>query len=34
MGIYFLDEWNDFCKAIEELPYAKKLICLEDNNEI
>lgn len=35
-NIYFarrnhkLDEWNDFCHMIEELPYAKKLICLED----
>ena len=22
-----LDEWRDFCKRIEELPYAKELIC-------
>lgn len=25
-----LNEWHDFCHMIEELPYAKKLICLED----
>lgn len=30
MGIYFLDEWHDFCSIIEELPYGKELICLED----
>ena len=24
-----LDEWRDFCKAIENLPYGKELICLE-----
>lgn len=24
-----LNEWHDFCHMIEELPYAKKLICLE-----
>lgn len=35
-NIYFarrnhkLDEWHDFCKTIEELPYGKELICLED----
>lgn len=35
-NIYFarrnhkLDEWRDFCKIIEELPYSKELICLED----
>lgn len=39
-NIYFsrrnhkLDEWHDFCRVIEELPYGKELICLEDNNEI
>ncbi len=22
-----LDEWREFCNIIEELPYAKKLIC-------
>lgn len=39
-NIYFsrrnhkLDEWHDFCKIIEELPYAKELICLEENHEI
>lgn len=25
-----LDEWKDFCKMIEKLPYGKELICLED----
>lgn len=34
MGIYFLAEWHDFCKIIEKLPYAKELICLEENHEI
>ena len=35
-NIYFsrrshkLDEWIDFCRIIEELPYGKELICLED----
>lgn len=35
-NIYFsrrnhkLDEWHDFCSIIEELPYGKELICLED----
>lgn len=35
-NIYFarrnhkLDEWHDFCNIIEELPYSKELICLED----
>lgn len=35
-NIYFarrnhkLDEWRDFCKWIESLPYAKELICLEE----
>lgn len=35
-NIYFarrshrLDEWHDFCRVIEELPYGKELICLED----
>lgn len=35
-NIYFarrahkLDEWHDFCHMIEELPYGKELICLED----
>ena len=24
-----LDEWVEFCKVIETLPYAKQLICLE-----
>ena len=24
-----LDEWRDFCKWVETLPYAKKLICSE-----
>ena len=24
-----LDEWRDFCKWIESLPYAKELICCE-----
>ena len=22
-----LDEWRDFCKWVEQLPYAKELIC-------
>ena len=22
-----LDEWHDFCKWCEDLPYAKELIC-------
>lgn len=25
-----LDEWINFCRIIEELPYGKELICLED----
>ena len=35
-NIYFarrnhkLDEWHDFCSIIEELPYGKEFICLED----
>lgn len=35
-NIYFarknhkLDEWHDFCHIIEELPYGKELICLEE----
>lgn len=35
-NIYFarrnhkLQEWRDFCKWIEALPYSKELICLED----
>lgn len=35
-NIYFarhnhrLDEWINFCRIIEELPYGKELICLED----
>lgn len=35
-NIYFarrnhrLDEWINFCRVIEELPYGKELICLED----
>lgn len=35
-NIYFarrnhkLDEWRDFCRWIESLPYAKELICLEE----
>ena len=35
-NIYFarrnhkLDEWRDFCKWIESLPYSKELICLEE----
>jgi hypothetical protein len=24
-----LDEWRDFCKWVESLPYAKELICWE-----
>lgn len=34
-NIYFsrrshkLDEWIDFCRVIEELPYSNELICLE-----
>lgn len=34
-NIYFqrrnhkLDEWREFCKVIEELPYGKELICYE-----
>ena len=34
-NIYFarrnhkLDEWVEFCKVIETLPYAKELVCLE-----
>ena len=27
-----LDEWHVFCKAIEELPYAKELILVKGNN--
>lgn len=27
-----LDEWRDFCKWIEELPYAAELICGEKRN--
>lgn len=26
-----LDEWKEFCRIIETLPYAKELICLEKN---
>lgn len=40
-NIYFarrnhkLDEWHEFCRVIENLPYGKELICLEDNkNEV
>ena len=40
-NIYFtrrnhkLDEWKEFCKIIEKLPYGKELICLEDSkNEV
>ena len=35
-NIYFarrnhkLEEWHDFCHMIEELPYGKEFICLED----
>lgn len=29
MGIYFLNEWHDFCHMIENLPYGKELICYE-----
>ena len=25
-----LQEWEDFCKIIEELPYGKELICLKE----
>ena len=25
-----LQEWGDFCKIIEELPYGKELICLKE----
>ena len=25
-----LQEWKDFCKIIEELPYGKELICLKE----
>lgn len=28
-----LDEWQDFCKMIESLPYAKELICYEGEIE-
>ncbi len=28
-----LDEWHAFCRAIEELPYAKELILIKDENE-
>jgi len=24
-----LEEWREFCKIIEELPYGKELICYE-----
>jgi hypothetical protein len=24
-----LDEWREFCKIIESLPYGKELICYE-----
>lgn len=30
MGIYFLDEWHDFCDMIKSLPYAEELICLKE----
>ncbi len=38
-NIYFarknhkLQEWKDFCNMIEELPYAKELICFEKENK-
>ena len=38
-NIYFarrnhkLQEWRDFCKWIETLPYAKELICLEEKKD-
>jgi hypothetical protein len=38
-NIYFarrnhkLQEWRDFCKWIETLPWAKELICLEEKKE-
>lgn len=28
-----LDEWHDFCKMIEQLPYGKELICYNKENE-
>lgn len=34
-NIYFarrshrMEEWHDFCRVIEDLPYAKELICYE-----
>lgn len=28
-----LDEWVNFCKEIEQLPYAKELICLESEEK-
>ena len=28
-----LPEWRAFCKWIETLPYAKELICYEENND-
>jgi hypothetical protein len=34
-NIYFarrnhkMDEWHDFCRVIEDLPYAKELVCYE-----
>lgn len=27
-----LDEWHDFCKMIEQLPYGKELICYNKEN--
>lgn len=38
-NIYFarrnhkLSEWHEFCEAIETLPYAKELICLEEKKD-
>ena len=29
-----LSEWPDFCRKIEQLPYAKELICLEEKTNV
>jgi hypothetical protein len=29
-----LSEWRDFCRKIEQLPYAKELICLEEKTNV
>lgn len=35
MGLHIkLSEWPDFCRKIEQLPYAKELICLEEKTNV